>query len=372
MTRSRNLVVKQHSSCHLLSHHMQITAKHHNGVAPQQFGERFKKLQQVTEARDPKQQAALVRSLRMFPVILLLLPDTVQAKATALKQQLLQQLGVGPEQTQQLISRHPIVLGLKADLVVQKATEQGQLLSLEAAEVVQWWTRTGRLPRLSTQLLHAKLAQLQLLLQPYMPSADVRQMVLSQPNLLSSHSPEAVQGRLEVLQECLPDWTPQQLGAQLLTYVSVLTRSPETIRHKWRIVSKYRDMCMLGAQKQQEQQQQQGQQHQAMGLSLFRWSAERYALLEYIMMQQLQHQEQQQSTVIVNSTATGSSVSNSSQGMKSSSNDGAHSSHIPPMLTVLHSRKRTFERLLQEHYPGFQQWYKQRQQAVKGQGQQAE
>jgi hypothetical protein len=277
MTCSHNLVVKQHSSCRLLSLQVQITARHHNGAAQQQFGERFRMLQQVTEARDPKQQAALVRSLRMDPTVLMLLPDTVQVKANALKQQLLQQLGVDPERTQQLISRHPEVLKFQADSLVHKATEQAQLLDLEAADVVQWWTRSARFLRTSTELLHAKLAKLQLLLQPYMPPADVRQMVLSQPNLLSSSTPEAVRVRLEVLQECLPDWSPQQLGAALLKYASVLARSPETMRQKWLIASQYRDMYMLGTQKQQEEQQQ-GQQHQAMGLSLFRWPAERYAI----------------------------------------------------------------------------------------------
>jgi hypothetical protein len=42
------------------------------------------------------------------------------------------------------------------------------------------------------------------------------------------------------------------------------------------------------------------------------------------------------------------------------------------MMTVLNTRKQLFERLLQEHYPGFRQWYKQRQQAAKRQGQQQE
>jgi hypothetical protein len=155
--------------------------------------------------------------------------------------------------------------------------------------------------------------------------------------------------QLKALQECLTDWRPQQLGSALLTYPNVLTLSQETIRHKWRIVSQY-------AQKQQEQQQQE-QPPQAIGLRLFERSAERYALLEYIMMQQQQHQHD---------------ANTSNQGMKSSSDGETPSSHVPRMKIVLWTRKHLYERLLQEHHPGFRQWYKQRQQAAKKQGQQPE
>jgi hypothetical protein len=206
-------------------------------ITPQQFHERFKNLQQVTGAHDLKQRAALVRSLSAFPGILQHLPGTVQDKATALKQQLLQQLGVDTEQTQQLIRKHPLVFEFNTNSLVQKATEQGQLLDLDSADVVQLWTCDRHLLRASTQSLHVKLAQLQLLLQPYMSPADVRQVVVSQTSLLATHSPEAVRARLQALQECLPDWSPQQLGAALLSYPSVLTCSQETIRHKWRIAS---------------------------------------------------------------------------------------------------------------------------------------
>jgi hypothetical protein len=74
--------------------------------------------------------------------------------------------------------------------------------------------------------------------------------------------------------------------------------------------------------------------------------------------------QQQQSVIGVNTT--GSSVSNSSQDLNSGG--GTHSTYVPPMLTVLHTRKPLFECLLQEHYPDFQQWYKQRLQAVEEQG----
>jgi hypothetical protein len=140
-------------------------------VTPQQFGERFSMLQQVTGALDPKQQAALLRSLRRCPKPLWLLPHTVQDKATALKQHLLQQLGIDPEQTQLLISRRLEVFSYQAESLVHKATEQGQLLDLEAAdEVVQLWTRESRLVSASTEMLRAKLAQLQLLLEPHVTS----------------------------------------------------------------------------------------------------------------------------------------------------------------------------------------------------------
>jgi hypothetical protein len=303
VTCLRNLVAMQ--SCYLLSLHVQVTTRRGFRVTPQQFGERFSMWQQVTEARDPKQQAALVWNLRNNPDTLQLLPNTVLVKATDLKQQLQQQLGVDPKQTQQLISKHPTVLGFRADSLVHKATEQGQLLNLEAADVVvRLWYRHEHLMEASTQRMHEKLAQLQQLLQPYMSPADVQQLVQSRPDLLASHSPEAVGLRLEALQECLPDWSPQQLGAAVLTYPTVLMRSPDTIRHKWRIVSQYRDMYMLGTQKQQEQQP-----PQASELALFQFTAERYAALEYILLQQ---QQQQQSKSTVNST--GSSVSNISQG----------------------------------------------------------
>jgi hypothetical protein len=95
-------------NCYLLLRHVQINRGRHGvGLTPQQFLERFSMWQLVTEARDAKQQAALVRSLKILLKSMQLLPQTVQAKAAALKQQLLQQLGVDPEQTQQLISRHP-------------------------------------------------------------------------------------------------------------------------------------------------------------------------------------------------------------------------------------------------------------------------
>jgi uncharacterized Zn-finger protein len=201
-----------------------------------------------------------------------------------------------------------------------------------------------------------------------MSQADVRQLVLSQPNLAVSSTPDAVRVRLEALQECLPDWSPQQLGAALLSYPTVLMRSPETIRYKWRIASQYSHMYMLGTRQQQEQEQQQQQQqqpHQASVLGLFKAAAERYALLEYIMMQQ---QQQQQSELSLNST--GSSGSNSSHGLESSSDDEEYSSHVPPMRQVLQTNKRLYERLLQEHYPDFRQWHMQRQQAAKQQEQQ--
>jgi hypothetical protein len=328
-------------------------------------------LQQVTQARDPKQQAALVRSLRMYPRPLQSLPKTMQLNATTLKQQLLQQLGVDPERTQQLISRHPTVLPFQAESLVHKATEQGQLLNLEAADVVvQLWIRNGQLLRTSTELLHAKLAQLQLLLQPYMSPADVRQLVLSQPRLVAGTTTDAVRVRLEALQECLPGWSPQQLGAALLTYATVLLSSPVTIRHKWHIASQYRGMFMLDTE-QQQQQQQQDQPHQANALSLLMCKAERYAALEYIMMQQQQQQQQQQQPKLI-VTSTGGGGANISQGVKSSSVGGAHSSHVPPIKIVLQTKEHLFERLVQEHYPGFRQWYKQRQQAEKRQGQQPE
>jgi hypothetical protein len=113
---------------------LQVITRQGINLTPQQFVERFDMLQQVTGVRDAKQQAVLVRSLRHHPGAFKLLPPTLQDKATALKQQLLQQLGVDPEQTQQLISSHPSVLSsYKADSLVHKATEQGQLLGLEAA-----------------------------------------------------------------------------------------------------------------------------------------------------------------------------------------------------------------------------------------------
>jgi hypothetical protein len=333
-------------------------------------------LKQVTGAREIKQQAALVRSLRTAPRTLHLQPGTVQAKAAALSEQLLQQLSVDPVQTQQLISRHPRVLEFQADSLVQKATDQGQLLDLKAADVVvRLWT-CHELITISTQLLDERLAQLRLLLQPYMSLADVQQLVQSQPKIAAGSAPETVGLRLKALQECLTDWSPQQLGAALLTYPNVLTYSPETIRQKRRIVTQYRNMYMLGTQKQQGQQQQQQQQQQEQPpvtseLALFQWPAERYALLEYIMMQQQQQQQQQQPNSRVNST--GSSVSNSSGGFESCEDGGAaHSGHVPPTLTVLYTRKHLFDRLLQEHYPDFRQWHQQRQQAAKKQGQQPE
>jgi hypothetical protein len=159
---------------------VQIITRRDIRVTPQQFQERFEMLQQVTEAHDLKQQAAMARSMRTSPRSFALLPKTVLDNATALKQQLLQQLGIDPEQTQQLISRQPRVLEFQAQSLVQKAKEQGQLLDVEAADVVvQLWTRNGLLIIPSTQLLQEKLAQLQLLLQPYMSSADVRQLLLS-------------------------------------------------------------------------------------------------------------------------------------------------------------------------------------------------
>jgi hypothetical protein len=127
-------------------------------------------------------------------------------------------------------------------------------------------------------------------------------------------------------------------------------------------------MYMLGTPRQQEQQQQE-QPPQASELGLFMRVAERYAVLEYVLTEQ-QQQQQLQSSLSINST--GSSVSNSSQGLSSSSDGGAHSSYMPPMMTVLRTSKRLLEPLLQEHCPGFWQWYTQRQQAVKKQGQQPE
>jgi hypothetical protein len=313
---------------------VQSITRHGINLTPEQFKERFDMLQQVTEAGDAKQRAALVHRLRQWPDPLELLPTTVQGKAVALKQQLLQQLIVDEEQTQQLIGKVPTVLMYKADLLVDKASEQGPLLDIKAAYVVvQLWTHNHHLVTASTQLLHKKLVQLQLLLQPYMSSADVRQLVLSQPRIVAGSSTDAVQARLEALQECLPDWTPQQLGAALRRYAALLTLSPDTIRYKWRIASQYSHMYVLGTRQQQEQQQEQEQQqqqqlNQASVLGLFKAAAERYALLIYTMMQQQQQQQQSESSL----NSTGSSGSNSSQCLESSSDDEEHSVYMPPML----------------------------------------
>jgi hypothetical protein len=125
-------------------------------------------------------------------------------------------------------------------------------------------------------------------------------------------------------------------------------------------------MYMLGTCKQQGQQQQE-QPSQASELGMFYRSAERFAVLEYIMMQQ---QQPLLSDLVVSSTR--STVSNSSQGLESSSDGGERSSYVPPVMFVLQARKHLFERLLEERYPDFRQWYKQRQQTAKRQGQQPE
>jgi hypothetical protein len=259
---------------------------------------------------------------------------------------------------------------------VQKAKEQGQLLELEAADVVtQLWMRTGELLKASTQLLHEKVAQLQQLLQPYMSPADVRQLVLSQPGLMASHSADAVRMRLAALEECLPGWSPQQLGAALLTYPSVLNFSPDSIRYKWRVLSQYRDMYMLGNCKQEEQRQQQQQQqrqqqdqqqpHQASELGIFIKTKERYAMLEYIMEQQQQHGRAGKAYSGHPANSTSSRDSNSNAVASSSKQVDLQAPYMPPAITVLGMTAKRFTQLVLEHYPGFWLWYKQQQQEEK-------
>jgi hypothetical protein len=342
---------------------MQITMRRGIRVTPQQFGERFSMLQRLTGARDTKQQAALARSLSVFPNVLRLLPDTLQSKTRVLKEQFQQQLGVDPERTQQLISKHPRVLEYQAESLVQKAKEQGKLLELEGADVVtQSWMRGANMLDASTSLLHKHLAQLQQLLQPYMSPADMRQLVLSQPNLLATHSADAVRVRLAALEECLRDWSPQQLGAALLKYPNVLQRSPDTIRYKWHVAKSYRDMhmlCTLQREQQPQQQQLQQQPQQAFELGILIRTKERFAMLEYIM-------EEQQQQECAEEDDSSSSSSMSSSGVKSGSERGGGPARpMPPAVTVLTTPPRLFQRLVQEHYPGFWQWYKQRQQEEK-------
>jgi hypothetical protein len=323
-------------------------------------------LQHVTAAHDPKQKAALIRSLGMHPRVLYMLPETVQSKAYVLQEQLQQQLDVDPERTQQLISKHPRVLEFLAESLVQKAKEQGQLLGLEAADVVtQLWMRSGGLFIASTQLLHERLAQLHGLLQPYMSAADVRHLVIEQPRL-TSYATSSLQVRMSALEECLPDWTPQQLGAAVLIYHSVLTRSPDTIRYKWHVLSRYRDIYMPGTQQQEEQRQQQQQQqqqpYQSSELCIFTCTKERFAMLEYIMEQQ--HVPDLDKANFC-SDGSSSSGDTSSVSPESSVEARCQAPYMPPASIVLRRTPRLFKQLVQEHYPGFWLWYKQRQQQDK-------
>jgi hypothetical protein len=320
-------------------------------------------LQRVTGAHDPKQQAALARILGTAPMVLGMLPETVQSKARVLQQQLQQQLGVDPKRTQQLISKHPRVLEFLADSLAQKATEQGQLLELEAADVVtQLWMRRKDMFSASTPKLHERLAQLQLLLQPHMSPADVRQLVLSQPSLVATHTSVGLHARLAAVKECLPGWSPQQLGVALLKHSSVLTFSPDTIRYKWRILSRYRDTYMLGTKEQEEQRQQQQQPHQASELGLLTRAKERYAMLEYIMEQQVVPNFYE-----ADASKDGSSSGDHISGVSPESIVHAKrpAQYMPPASIVLNTRPHLFKRLVLEHYPGFPQWYKQRQQQEK-------
>jgi hypothetical protein len=69
-------------------------------MTPEQFDERFRMLRRVTESHDHKQQAALVSNLRKKPTTLNIQSQNLQVRAIDLKQQLLQQLGVDPANTE--------------------------------------------------------------------------------------------------------------------------------------------------------------------------------------------------------------------------------------------------------------------------------
>lgn len=83
-----------------------------------------------------------------------------------------------------------------------------------------------------------------------------------------------------------------QTDAAALKYLAALARGPGTIRYKWHVVSKHRDMYRLGTQ--QEQRQQKQQQLQPLQASENGVIIRTNAMLEYIKERQQEHKQQLQ------------------------------------------------------------------------------
>jgi hypothetical protein len=332
-------------------------------LAPAVLHERISNLLSITRAYTLQQKEALFKALHTYPELLQLRPATLNTKAAQLLQQL-EQLGVAPHLVQQLISRNPLVLkSHSAEVLLQKLVQIEQLLALQPAEVLSLCSQRQDAGRCffsyNAEQLGSKLRQFIDILQPYMPPSDVRQMVLAQPALLVARS-TSVRARVDVVVECLPHWTPQQLGAALLVYPVVLQLSPITLRYKWGMMRAYRQLLQ-----QEHRQQQQHQGYHVPEMGLFLSTRERYGMLEY----NLEQQQLQQQACRDNrgqSSSLGSSSSSSSSGggsgVAAEGNDaGVLSLHIPTLSMVLQAPKPYFSRLVAQHYPGFPAWYQQRQ-----------
>lgn len=318
----------------------------------------------------------------MYPSALLgVAADKLTAKADALAQQLQQQLGLEPLEVQEVISTQPSVLMFKPEALAHKLQEMAQRLGLAPQETLRLWLRQRTLINLSTPVLDAKLAELSRMLR--LQHQEVAKLIKAQPSVLVSGL-ERVQQRLAAVQECLNDWTPQQLGQALVQYPSVLTYRPETLRHKWWVINAYANTHPPSWRQLQERRQ------LPAVCNFFTRAMERIRLLEYVMVLQ----QGCSISSAVGSGGSGSSVSRSTKVTKQhqhetkgslSSSDGAAAliaaataaaaaEHVaqgaivdgmPLLLYVTNAANLQFERLVDCYYPGFWEWQVQQLQSSK-------
>lgn len=283
---------------------------------------------------------AVIKSLYHVPQLLSYQPDTLKAKAAALQAVLLQQ-GLSSADVQQLISKQPAVLTFHPQTVASKVWAMCQQLSRPATEVCSMWMRQRTLINLSSASFTARLQQLveMLSLQP----GEVA-IILEQFPAVAASNMATVQQRFAAIQECLPQWSKQQLGQGLMSYASVLTYSADTIRHKWAVVTAYAELHPAS------RQQLDSQLHKAVILNLFTRQANRFQLLQYIM--QLHPSLQQQPDVI----SKGSSSGKRSKTAHRQQEANEQLQELPLILVVLNYSNSNFKSFVDSAFEGFWDW----------------
>jgi hypothetical protein len=374
-----------------------LSAPAPHGNFPQELHEKITTLQDITQASTQQQQTAIIRGLWHSPEVLNLRSDTLRDKAAALAEQLQQHDGVTAELVQRLITAQLHVLVYRPEKLAQKLEDMAERLGVLPAVMLSMWLRQRTMVILTLDTFDAKLLELAGML--HLQEPNLQRLVVAAPTLLAFAS-DSVQARFDNVLNCLPTdtWTAEKLGAALVAYPAVLTYRPESLRRKWDVVSSYAAMHEPSAE--QLQKQQQG----PAVLNIFTRSDAHISMLEYIMQQQ---QQQQTSSGLAEVDCSDDSSSSSSsddedddsssssssddepalqQQLASSSSSKSSSSSrrtgrtlellvdgrsgpMPRLLCVL-SANKVKQAALQQQYPGFAKWYKQRNEQQRKQKQQ--
>jgi hypothetical protein len=378
-----------------------LSAPAPHGNFPQELHEKITTLQDIAQANTQQQQAAIMRGLWHSPEVLNLRSDTLRDKAAALAEQLKQHDSITAELVQRLITAQLHVLVYRPEKLAQKLEDMAERLGVLPAVMLSMWLRQRTMVILTVDTFNAKLLELAGLL--HLQESDLQRLVVAAPTLLAFAS-DSVQARFDNVLKCLPSdtWTAEKLGAALVAYPAVLTYRPESLRRKWDVVSQYAAMHEPSAE--QLQKQQQG----PAVLNIFTRSDAHISMLEYIMQHQQQRQQTLSGLVEVDYSDDSSSSSSSDDedddssssssddeatlqqqlASSSSSNSSSSSSRrsrrkgrtlellvdgrsgpMPRLLCVL-SANKVKQAALQQQYPGFAKWYKQRKEQQRQQRQQ--